>query len=317
MARNPETYAASDLFETGLGEVVVCRFKNDGRVEAGIFLVDVFCLGVKNAFFTVFPSEEAFREAVLVHSLAEAEARPGSWGRKLIEEAVNYAKSLGISPHSDYKKGAKVFGGIQAGECDEEFVFGREGRPLFIQGPDDDPATCERIHTALRIRLGEDGYDFERDLEEEEENGTILALDSSAEGTKPREELVAFAEEFLDEAEDNFDDVVYGGPAEGQIAAALLQAALEFHKTGVEEGLDDLTLEQALNYMVAIYNMQHLPSSDRETALRELPGEIREDLIATLQDQPKAENPLLILGHRFLEAGPSDPARLFLLVQPL
>jgi hypothetical protein len=313
MARNPETYAAPDLFETGLGEVAVCRFKNDGRVEAGIFLVDVFCLGVKNAFFNVFPSEEEFRETVLTDNLAQAEARPGSWGRKLIEDAVNYAKSLGISPHSDYKKGAKVFGGIQAGECDEEFVFGREGRPLFIQGPDDDPATCERIHTALRIRLGEDGYDFEI----AEEDGTIIALDSGAEGTEPHEELVAFAEEFLDEAEDHFDDTVYGGPAEGQIAAALLQAALEFHKTGVAEGLADLSLDQALNYLVTIYNMKHLPEEDRDTALQELPEEIREGLAATLQDQPQAENPLLILDYRFLEAGPSDPARLFLLVQPL
>jgi hypothetical protein len=181
MARNPETYAAPDLFEIGLGEVVVCRFKNDGRVEAGIFLVDIFCLGVKNAFFDVFPSEETFRNTVLVGSLAEAPVRPGAWGRKLIEGAVNYAKSLGISPHSDYKKGAKVFGGIQAGECDEEFVFGREGRPFFIQGPDDDPATCERIHTALRIRLGEDGYDFE--MAPEEEDGTIFALDSAAQST--------------------------------------------------------------------------------------------------------------------------------------
>lgn len=313
MARNPETYAAPDLFETGLGEVAVCRFKNDGRVEAGIFLVDVFCLGVKNAFFTVFPNEEEFREMVLVENLAGAEARPGSWGRKLVESAVSYAKSLGISPHADYKKGAKVFGGIQAEECGEEFVFGREGRPFFIQGPDDDPATCERIHTALRIRLGEDGYDFERAPEE----NLLLALDSGAEHGELHEELVAFAEEFLDETDDEFDDVVYGGPAEGQIAAAMLQAALEFFKTGVAEGLSDLTFEQALNYLVAIYNMRHLPPEDRDAALQDLPQEIRDGLAATLQEQPEAESPLLILDARSLPAGSADPTRLFLLVQSL
>ena len=38
-----------DLFTAGVGWVIVARFKSGGRrVEAGIFLVDVFCLGVKS-----------------------------------------------------------------------------------------------------------------------------------------------------------------------------------------------------------------------------------------------------------------------------
>lgn len=40
----------SDLFEQGIGWGIVARFKSGGpRVEAGIFLVDVPCLGVKQA----------------------------------------------------------------------------------------------------------------------------------------------------------------------------------------------------------------------------------------------------------------------------
>jgi hypothetical protein len=41
-----------DLFEHGIGWVIVARFKSAGeRVEAGIFLVDVCCLGVKFAIY--------------------------------------------------------------------------------------------------------------------------------------------------------------------------------------------------------------------------------------------------------------------------
>ena len=39
-----------DLFEQGIGWVIVARFKSAGqRVEAGVFLLDVYCLGVKLA----------------------------------------------------------------------------------------------------------------------------------------------------------------------------------------------------------------------------------------------------------------------------
>jgi len=39
-----------DLFRQGIGWVIIARFKAKGqRVQAGVFLVDVFCLGAKLA----------------------------------------------------------------------------------------------------------------------------------------------------------------------------------------------------------------------------------------------------------------------------
>jgi hypothetical protein len=53
VTKRPSTaFYSSDLFELGIGYVMVCRFKATGACEAGVFLVDVFCLGAKNAFFT-------------------------------------------------------------------------------------------------------------------------------------------------------------------------------------------------------------------------------------------------------------------------
>ena len=48
MKRSPEAFVAPDLFECGIGHLLVSRFKSNGRVELGLFLVDVYCLGVKN-----------------------------------------------------------------------------------------------------------------------------------------------------------------------------------------------------------------------------------------------------------------------------
>jgi hypothetical protein len=49
--RSPEAFTSQELFNSGLGYVMVSRFKSGERVEAGIFLVDIYCLGVKDAMF--------------------------------------------------------------------------------------------------------------------------------------------------------------------------------------------------------------------------------------------------------------------------
>ena len=97
--------------------------------------------------------------------------------RKLAEDAISYARGLGFSPGGDYKKASRVFGGITTADCDEEFMFGKDDKPLYIQGPSDSSARVERILRALEARCGEGGYhyivaadDFET-LDGEEENG--------------------------------------------------------------------------------------------------------------------------------------------------
>ncbi|MDX6557764.1 MAG: hypothetical protein QOF72_813 [Blastocatellia bacterium] len=80
--------------------------------------------------------------------------------RKLTEGAVSYAKGFGFSPAADYKKASRVFGGITAAKCDEQFVFGKNGKPLYAQGLLESPACVERILRALEARCGEGGYDY-------------------------------------------------------------------------------------------------------------------------------------------------------------
>ena len=69
-------------------------------------------------------------------------------------------EGLGFSPGADYKKASRVFGGITTADCDEEFVFGKDGKPFYIQGPWESPARAERILRALEARCGEDGYHY-------------------------------------------------------------------------------------------------------------------------------------------------------------
>jgi hypothetical protein len=185
MRHPPEALRSAKLFDCGCGYLVVSRFKADGRVEAGFFLLDMFCLGVKDAGFHRFDSVADYQESLLDRLFPDEDAvrmTPAA-ARKLTEDAISYARGLGFSPGADYKKASRVFGGITTADCDEQFLFGKDDKPLYIQGPSDSPARVERILRALEVRCGEGGYhyivaadDFEP-FEGEEENGESAITD--------------------------------------------------------------------------------------------------------------------------------------------
>ena len=41
--------AGAEIWETGIGDLAIARQESDGQLVFGVYLVDVFCLGVKNA----------------------------------------------------------------------------------------------------------------------------------------------------------------------------------------------------------------------------------------------------------------------------
>lgn len=156
-----EAWHSRNLLENGMGYVVVARFKGNGDAEVGVFLLDMHCLGVKSAFFTQLYAEEYeqdFLQRIYEHDGRTALAPPCA--RKLVEDAVAYARQLGFEPHPDYRKGARVFGGIDPSTCTQQFTFGSKGKPLYIQGPDDSPAMVERVMGALTRRCGEGGFHY-------------------------------------------------------------------------------------------------------------------------------------------------------------
>jgi hypothetical protein len=158
--RTYEAWRSAGLFEAGMGYVAVFREKSNGDVEAGVFLVDVFCLGVKDGFFT--QSSAAERGALLERIFRDEAREPisAACARKLVDDAIAYAGGLGLAPHPDYKKAARVLGGIDPRECETTFTFGKDGKPLYVQGPHDSPAFVAHVMTTLHRRCGEGNYHY-------------------------------------------------------------------------------------------------------------------------------------------------------------
>lgn len=171
-ARGPiiDAFVTSVVWDEGIGHVVLARDLGNDRVAYAAFLVDIYCLGVKNAF-CCFGSRDEYAHKLRnkITEDYEIEVESPEFVRKLVEDAVAYARSIGFEPHPDYQEAKAIFGDIDASACTEEFEFGREGKPFFVSGPHDSLARSKSIVRTLNDHCGEGNFDYvlqlsERDL---------------------------------------------------------------------------------------------------------------------------------------------------------
>lgn len=143
----------------GMVTVTLVRSGPHKQVALANFLVDLWCLGIKDCGGQLFSPAEC-REALEDFS-KELELEPidPSAARAIVEAGVNYAASLGLNPHPDYRKVALLWGDIPVGELPVDISLGRAGQPCYIVGPFDDDAKQQFICRTLRDNVGEGNFD--------------------------------------------------------------------------------------------------------------------------------------------------------------
>ena len=152
-------YLNADWKERGLARIVVTRSQENGKAMLGVFLVDIFCLGIKDAFCNEGLGSRQIEDELLPRFYQnEKPTRVGiNYAKEIICGAVEYAKSLGFEPHPDFELSRHVLG-TEGFSTTRSLKFGGpEGKPLYIAGADDDVAT---VLQKLRKRLGENGFEF-------------------------------------------------------------------------------------------------------------------------------------------------------------
>jgi hypothetical protein len=170
-ARKVVVAGASPIYEClvperlGIGNVIVSRKMPSGEIGASFFLVDVYCLGIKFAFFLTMDHSEYLRKVASLSQYETFVKTDPACARKLVEDAEAYAKENGFPPHPHYLPASKIFGDVDSTECSAEFTFGKDGKPYFFAGPKDTPAKCKKIMDTLLKRFGPDGFHFMAPLE--------------------------------------------------------------------------------------------------------------------------------------------------------
>ena len=141
-------------------QIIVARHGPQGQVGAASFLVDLGCLGVKNAFGSLFDSVAEYKDRLAEPSHARQPLKKIALdlAAKIIREANAYARGLGFSPHRDYYTAAVLLEGADPDAARERVPLGgSDGRPFYAAGPYDHAAA---IIAKLNKAVGEGNYTF-------------------------------------------------------------------------------------------------------------------------------------------------------------
>lgn len=155
-----EILLAEDWGEEGnIIQILAARRSDQGQLVVAAFVVDLGCLGVKNAYARPLESQAEYqelRQGMMTHqSMVPADLNLVA---KILEEGVAYARQLGFEPNPDYNQARGVLADAEPEACDVHIPLGGpEGKPFFIAGPYDN---VDRIMAKLTKKLGPDGFTY-------------------------------------------------------------------------------------------------------------------------------------------------------------
>jgi hypothetical protein len=124
------------------------------------FLLDVYCLGIKNVIFRALEASELAFFITNMEATSPFVAIDPCDARKLLRDLALWAQSMGIAPHRDFAAAERLFGDVRWETSAATFQFGRDGKPLYVAGPNDSPVQIRRRLDDLRNRLGDEGFHY-------------------------------------------------------------------------------------------------------------------------------------------------------------
>jgi hypothetical protein len=148
--------------ETGLANITVARKHTNGNLTVGLYLIDLKCLGVKDAHYFFNISESQYRE--LLNDIEEQmETGPVSYtlAHNIIYAGIEFADDYGFKPHRDFTAVAQY---ILEEDTDDielmEIECGKKGKPFYVQGPLDNDSRARQIIAQLERTAGPGNYHF-------------------------------------------------------------------------------------------------------------------------------------------------------------
>ena len=141
----------------GLGMVVVARTTGYKRFVICSYLIDYWCLGLKDTIGERKMNDIKYRQFLDM----AYQGFPDGYQEITLEQAqaivfgaINYAAELGLKPHKDFQKTKKHLGTWNG---QPKLTFGHEGKPYFIAGPYDNTT---QIMQTLRKNVGEENFHY-------------------------------------------------------------------------------------------------------------------------------------------------------------
>lgn len=143
----------------GMATIVMTRVQPSGKLIAGIYLVDVFCMGLKQTTMRFGIEESELND--LMPDLydrfdMERELAAPVLLQNIIYGAIEYAEDLGFSFDKDFYLTEYILDPADdIGYIDID--FGKDGKPFYVEGPFDKTLL---VLAKLTKAVGADNFDF-------------------------------------------------------------------------------------------------------------------------------------------------------------
>jgi hypothetical protein len=146
---------------TALTTILIAKEPPFGGVVTCVFLVDLGCLGPKQAFVSQFQTKRQYAAGFRASMTAQEPMVSATYSlvAKIIRESIRYAKGLGFATPQAVQKSLSALGPLEAAdECLESIpVGGPDGKPFYMAGPDDD---VDEVMGTLMRKCGPGKFTF-------------------------------------------------------------------------------------------------------------------------------------------------------------
>lgn len=144
----------TDLTEYGLGHVIVTRNHTGGKVSMADYLVDIYCLGVKDSFYRL--RMEDYEVEDIVDNIGAEECSYNE-AHNWVYGAIAYAEEAGIEPDRSFNLTQYML----EEDNDEipliEYEYGKDGKHFLVAHSQQE---ANKYLPLLEKNLGEGNYDF-------------------------------------------------------------------------------------------------------------------------------------------------------------
>lgn len=157
-------YISKDIENVGEGTVIVVRRHPNEKFTLTIFLLDIFCLGVKDTFYRLRLDEFEYEEFFDKYTSMEVKEITYNEAHNWIYGAIAFAEEAGIAPHKDFNVTQYMLEEDTEDIPLIEYNYGKDGKHFLVAMSQ---LELSRYIPILKKNLGDD-FDYVLQDDEDE-----------------------------------------------------------------------------------------------------------------------------------------------------
>lgn len=149
-------FVSDDLEKMGEGHVIVSRIHTGGRISVAVYLIDIWCVGVKDTFYKLRMEDYEFEEMIGSYSLGLHECSYNE-AHNWIYGAIAFAEEAGIEPDKSFNLTQYMLEEDDDNIPLIEYKYGKDGKHALVAYSQ---LEASRYLPLLEKNLGKGNYDF-------------------------------------------------------------------------------------------------------------------------------------------------------------